>query len=125
MADAIPSDVKTFVARYVGSVQQLEILLLLSRGRDQNWTVEAIGKKLGLGDIAVRNRLINLHLKGFINVEEKVDRFYRYKSGESDGVIKKLERLFEQNPVRLIELILSKDNQLQNFSDAFRLRDDE
>lgn len=121
------SEIKLFVRRYIGSMQQLEVLLVLASEPEREWTAEEIGKKVELHITAVTNRLLSLCVKGLACTEEKMFRTFRYCGDAiiSDNAINELRSIHKEQPSKLIELIYSKTEKLRDFSDAFRLKQDD
>ena len=125
---SVPDDVRAFIGKYIGSVQQLEVLLCICKEQQREWTAEEISRKLRINTTSVSNRMLNLWTKRLLDVKEEPVRTFRYRPQEKkrDETIRKLAEIYEKNQMAILELIYSKtENDLRSFSDAFRLKKDE
>ncbi len=124
----IPNEIKLFISQYIGSIQQLEVLLAVSSEPERNWSPEEISKKLGLDVTAVTNRLLSLCVKGLVRSDEKQARTFCYQpeGTVADIMVKKLASLYREHPAPLVEFICSRaESRLRDFSDAFKLNQEE
>ena len=133
--EVIPRAVGAFIERYISSVEQLEILLLLSSDPAQEFTVERVYEK-----IMSTKPSVAAWLEKF--VEQKLARRsevspYRYAFHPAEPELldtaQALAATYRARPVRVLEFIYQKpsrppqgadENQdpAQGFADAFRLR---
>jgi DNA-binding IclR family transcriptional regulator len=124
----LPNEIKLFISRYIGSIQQLEVLLTVSSEPERNWSPEEISKRLALDVTAVTNRLLSLCVKGLVRANEKQVRTSRYQpeGNVADIMVKKLASLHKEHPAPLMEFICSRaEARLRDFSDAFKLNQEE
>ena len=125
MPDDFPIDVRQFIGQNIGSLAQLEALLLLRRDPERSWTADEIAKALYITPEMAAPLLQGLALRGFAT---SVETCYRYQVKE-DGIahaIEQLARLYQERRVAVITEIYSKPpNKVQTFADSFRLRKEE
>jgi hypothetical protein len=124
MAD-IPKRVQDFIAKYVSSVSELEILLFLRDHRNEAWEIERIGKALLMHRPAVEPRLESLRASGLVTIIEGEPKRYRYyPNPEYAAIIDELVKWYASHPVAITTLIFSKpiDKVIRGFADSFRLR---
>ena len=111
-------DVLGFVRTSLSSVWELEVLLLVWRARERSWRAEEINRTLRASKRAVELAVTNLKRRGLIR-EETPDNI-RYNVSDRDALVAGLDRLSVAKPFSIFNAI--SDAQLQNFSDAFRLK---
>jgi predicted ArsR family transcriptional regulator len=130
--DAIPDEVKAFIAAHIESVLQLEILLLLHGRAPRQWTAAELAQELRIDAAWASNQLAGLADAGVLGVSaaaapEATGPAYRYepRSQEMDRAVAGLAREYEARRVTIIGLIFSKPiDKLRSFADAFRIRKD-
>lgn len=123
--EQVPKEVRHFIWNHIGSVQQLEVLLLLSSSPEKEWTVAAVGEELQMSTTTAANRLINLWIKGLIAAKEEAVLSYTYRprNKEMDHVVQALAQAYREHRLEILEIISSKkDMILRSFSDSFRFR---
>lgn len=116
----LPDAVVELIDRYVGGIDDLELLLLLRR-TGSTWTSAEAGRALATSPAPLERTLQALVAAGLVVAEGSG---YRYQPATeaareaADG----LAHAYAERPVRVIGRIFSKgDRHLQDFSDAFRL----
>ncbi len=125
MSDVIlPQDVRDFIIAHIDSVAALEALLLLRNYTGQAWTIEAVAKRLYVGEAIAAEVLAELAANGLCVCG---DRFYRYhpSSEEQSVTIDKLSDVYAQYLIPVTNLVHNKPARIQKFADAFRFRRDE
>lgn len=117
----IPEDVRDFVAAAIRSVEQLEVLLLLERDPDRDWSAGEVSAELRTQERSAGAWLAQLETRGLL--AENGGR-YRYAAREPErATVASLRRCYEVYRVRLIGLIFERqDDAIQSFADAFRIR---
>lgn len=124
MSPAIPDDVRRFIVKYVDSVEQLEILLLLRDSPATEWHPEAVARALYSHPESVARRLAGLSAKGLLAVSGSPPT-YRYlpERPELLATVTKVAEMYRQRRVAIITLIASQPMEnVRAFLDAFRLR---
>lgn len=124
MADAISEELRSFIAKHIHSLEQLEVLLLLREHADQNWDAQTISKALALQPESVTLRLADLHARGFLERSGGETPAYRY--GQPKAIIDELAQAYRAQRVTVTTLIFSKplDN-VRSFAAAFKFRKDD
>ncbi|HYG34462.1 MAG TPA: hypothetical protein VEC99_06735 [Clostridia bacterium] len=112
-----------FIARYIGSVEQLEILCLLSVNPAKPWSVSEVFRVIQSSEPSVQERLEEFQREGFLVRE--TDGLYRYapKAPDLTRMVAELAKAYQERRVTIVEMIYRpRGNPLQDFADAFRLR---
>lgn len=130
MTDAgIPDEVRAFIAEHIDSVEQVEVLLLLRRSGDREWTADAVSDELRTNPGSAAERLADLTARRLIapagGAPERPG--YRYAPGTPalDQAVRGLDQAYAERRVSVINLIFSKPiDKIRTFADAFRLRKD-
>ena len=122
--DALPSNLHEFITRYVSSLEQLEILLLVSRSEDTAWTVQSVYDVVLSNKSSVERWLDELARFGFVTKTQGDVSSYRFSAPDATAaLIKDLGQLYKTKPVRVIEAIFRANrNPAQSFADSFRLK---
>ena len=119
----LPSEIVSFIASCIDSVEQVEILLMLRAERTRRWTAEELtrGQHSSIGSVHLR--LQRLVAAGLVATE---GASYVYAaSSASDELVRRLADLYADRRTAVIERIFSdRKDPLQPFADAFRLREE-
>jgi hypothetical protein len=120
----LPPEIRSFISTYLRSLEQLEILLLLSSNPDAGWTVQRVYEIILSSKASVESWLEDFVGVGFFERSADSPPIYRFiATGELAASIETLAQLYKTKPVRIIEAIFKKDrNPAQSFADAFKLR---
>jgi len=120
----LPPDLDRFLARYIDTVEQLEVLLLLHQGRDEEWTAERAARALYSQPGSIARRLASLAAHGFLE-PTGAGPAYRYapRDKELAETVSQLARTYRERRVAVITAIASRPMEnVRAFSDAFRVR---
>jgi hypothetical protein len=124
-ADRISPEVRQFIAEHIETAEQLEILLLLHRSGEKEWTALDVSQAIYTVPASATMRLEGLVAHGFLSSTGGADPRYQY-APRTDQLRKQVDALSEAyrvDRVGVIKLIFSKPpDPLQSFSDAFKLR---
>lgn len=121
-----PESVRRFINQYIDSVEQLEILLLVSQEPSRVWTVDSVLKVIQSSLESVAARMKNLAAFGFFAFDEK-EGGYRFNPNSADMArqVEGLREAYTTMRVRVIQAIFSgPGKQAQHFADSFRFRKD-
>ena len=113
-----------FVRGAISSVWELELLLLLYRTRERQWTPAELVYQLRASDTVITSALRGLRVADLVTEPER-NRF-QYNAGvaQRDEIVQTLDAAFRTNPVSVIKMIAgAPDASLKIFSDAFRFKD--
>lgn len=113
---------RRFIRRYITSIEQIDVLLLLFGEPGRTWNAVEISATLRSSDASIRSRLESLAAAKLI-VKEKDG--YRYEANARGQTM--VEQLREHYTVRrysVIELVFSGSDPMQSLAEAFRVRQD-
>lgn len=116
-----------FIAAEVNSLEQLEILLLLSGNPHKWWTANGVYDVVKSSPQSVQDRLNEMVGKGILRKE--TDSETRYQFGSTEGIIwntiNELREAYKERPVKVVQAIYSKPpDAVKEFAKAFQLRKD-
>jgi hypothetical protein len=118
-------EVRQFIADHIDAAEQLEILLLLQRSPDKQWTALEVSQAIYTVPASATMRLESLVTDGFAESTGGADPRYRFNP-KNDDLRRKLEVLaeaYKADRVSVIKLIFSRPpDPVQSFADAFKLR---
>lgn len=123
MSSVLPEDIRQFLLRYIDSVEQLEVLLLLRGSPTTSWSPEAVAQALYSNPTSVAYRLATLHRHELIAAAEPPSS-YRYQPTPAlHEAVTRVAEMYKERRVAVITFIASKPMaNVRAFSDAFRLR---
>lgn len=123
-AEALPADVDAFIGEHIHSVEQLEVLLLLRRGRSGSWTPDQIARELRIDPGSAGRRLEDLSARRLVVKGEPAD-CYRYAPTDAslDGRVEKLAQAYAERRVSVITRIFTTPDPAKSFADAFRIKE--
>ena len=122
-SDEIPDDLRDFIVTQIDSIAQLEALLLLKENPERDWTSENCASRLYIPETEAAVLLSTLAGRGFLDASENAYRF-NCQTPEQADFVRRLAELYRQRLITVTNLIHSKQNRIQEFADAFRLRKD-
>jgi hypothetical protein len=126
--DPIPDDVKRFITDNIDSVAEMEGLLLLSKDPDAEWDARTLAQRLYTSDEESERVLAHLKELSIVVATDDKSPVYRYRPGsaEAGALVDRVTETYSKYLVRVTNLIHSKPHpKIQQFADAFRLRDEE
>jgi hypothetical protein len=101
----------------------LELLLLLRRDPQRQWTADALVRELRGSIALVTESLTLLRDAGLVGVTDADAYFYRPESQQIDDLATALVELYGQKPITVLRTIFtSPSDKIQSFSDAFLIR---
>ena len=104
----------------------LELLSLLRRDPQRQWTTEALVHEVRGSIALVTESLRSLMAIGFVSLTDAEAYFYRPESAELDELAAALVKLYRQKPATILRTIFtSPSDKIQSFSDAFLIRRDD
>ncbi|MGH9037430.1 MAG: hypothetical protein ACRD0O_16860 [Acidimicrobiia bacterium] len=122
----LPSEVRAFIVRHLSSGAQLEVLLLLHRHRDRAWSSAVVGRELRIDPEQAGWVLSRLAADGLLGGDEDAGYRFEPRLRRKAAAVDALATLYPTYRVAIISLIFSKPSgPMQDFSDAFRLRDED
>lgn len=125
MAELTP-EARRLLVESIGSVELLEVLLLLGRSPDTFWTAEAVAQRLGMNNDVVKKALQSLTTEKFVSLARDTVA-YRYDPGDERRrkAVAALADDYAKQRVNVINTIYSANlERLRAFSDSFKLKKD-
>lgn len=119
-----PRPFVTFVNKYISSVEQIEVLLILLANPERSWSVDEISAILRSSRRSIETRLSALIASGLAGMPEA--GYYRYSArGRTHEMVQTLQAEYGARRFSVIELVFSRPDPARSFADAFRLREEE
>ena len=130
MAEPIPSDLLELLRQRVGSLEELEVLLLLQRTRERRWAIFEIARELGLPDSIVDTTLVTLRSHDFVTAEGPGDAEWNYqpRTAELAALVEGLAAVYLERRLEVMRLLSARalervrDSAARAFADAFIIR---
>jgi hypothetical protein len=122
--ESITSEVRAFIADYIDSVVQLEILLLLHAQPDKQFGAADIATQLRIDSAWADAQLAQLCRRGLVTSSgQPVIYHYGPADPRLGRSVDELIKAYADRRVSVISLIFSKPvDKIQSFADAFRIR---
>jgi hypothetical protein len=123
MVEALSPAVTQFLAEYIQSLEQLEILLLLRAGPDRLWSPADIYEVVRSSPSSVTKRLESFVALGFLT-QESGSALFRYAPPDPlRAALDETAVAYQKWRIRVIEVIFAPEKDaVQNFADAFKVR---
>jgi hypothetical protein len=123
--DPIPEDIVRFMHGNIDSLEQLELLRVLSEQPEREWEVGSLGRQAQAGpQVAVH--LTALSSRGLVTVIAVGEKTSYRHGGDSPALNEMLTRflqIYKERPVSMIRLVYAQaTDPLRVFAEAFRLR---
>lgn len=125
--ETFPDSARHFLGRYIRSLEQLEVLLLLRREPDRWWTVPQVYEVIRSSHRSLEGGLEAFVGQGFLAQEKGPPPAFRYapRSEELRAGVEQIAASYQHSRVRVIEAIFAPPlDPVQRFADAFKLRKD-
>lgn len=126
MGSELSAQVQELIVERIGSVVQLEVLLLLHARPERAWTADDVATNLRIDPNWAEAQLAELSGHGLLaRGEPAAARTYQYApaSAAMGGTVDELSKAYAGMRVSVISLIYSKPSDtLKTFADAFRIR---
>jgi predicted ArsR family transcriptional regulator len=118
--DGIPEDVKQAVASLVDSLDHLQVLLLLYRGRERGFSAADVAMAVGIQEAGARRELEKMRARSLATLEGAL---YRYAAEPAlDPEVSRIAAAYGTHRIGLINHVASRAIQrIRALADAFRL----
>ena len=120
----IPDPVDRFLARYVNSIEYLEILLYLAERAERGFTVDELSRAMYTAPASVQRRLEKMVSDGLVSMTTGPGQLYAFAPSSSEmlPLVAEVSAVYRERRVAVVTRIASRpmDN-VRAFSDAFRL----
>ena len=123
--NGISEEVKRFITDHIGSIAQLEILLLVRARRDAALSAEAVARELRIDAEWAANELRSLAERGFLAEQPGSPPAYSFapESKDLERTIDAVDATYRERRVAVADLIFNKPiEHARAFADAFRFR---
>lgn len=121
--EGIPEEVRRFIARYVGSLEQLEVLMLVSALPDRDWTVDNVFSVVQTNRALVQQRLDEFVKQGMMMLGSEGTYRFAPASEQLAKDIHAVASFYKSSRHKVVEMIYSpKTDDIRAFSDAFRFK---
>jgi hypothetical protein len=122
----VPPEIARFLAAHIGSVEELELLLLLCRERAHPWTAEAAARALYANPESIARRLAKLQHSGLVAGAGAASgpATFRYAPADTEicALVGRLDEVYRERRVAVITQLASQPlENIRAFADAFRL----
>jgi DNA-binding IclR family transcriptional regulator len=107
MGDRLPASVTQFLETHIDSVEQLQVLLLLSLEPERAWTVAGIAERLSTSTSSVEIRLSRLISHGLI--EQAGDTYSYTLTGAGDRRVREVAAYFKSRRAAVIGAIFASE----------------
>jgi hypothetical protein len=123
--DKLPSNIRGFLNRFIRSVEQLEILLLVSARGELAWSAAQVYDVILSSESSVGRWLEELARAGLlVRGAESPPSFRASEDPAVAEQIAGLRHAYKTVPTRLIEAIYKRDvDAVQGFADAFKIKE--
>lgn len=122
-SEELPLIVREFIARYIRSVEQLEILLLVSLPAGGPWTIRKVYDSILSTEHSVAGWLEELARHALILRESDPPIYAPCQDPAVVEQIAAIRLAYKMAPVRVIEAIYKRETDAaQSFADAFKLK---
>jgi len=129
--EATPPEVAEFIAQYISSLEQLEVIMAVSQEPARAWTVADVYAVVQSNETSIGKRLAGFAAAGLLQVGERTEppnyRFAPPSAALQDAVAATIQ-FYRLRPVTTIELIFGRakapTDPAQTFADAFKFRKD-
>jgi hypothetical protein len=122
----VPQDVQQFVLERIGSIAQLEALLLMRNSPDTWWPSSSMAERLYVSERVCRFELEALKTQGLVlSRQDDVGSWFRYSpsNGELREFVDRLVYYYAKHLVPISNLIHSKPRtRVHEFAEAFSLK---
>jgi hypothetical protein len=122
--EELPAPVRQLISRFIRSVEELEILLLLRERPEMEWSVHKTYEVILSTEASVERWLEELVREGLVATDRTTPPVYRYApSPEIAEQLTMLAQWYRTSSVRVIEAIYRpRLDAAQEFADAFKLK---
>ena len=124
-APELPADVLDLIARHLDSMAQVEVLLLLHRGAQQEWQAYQVAHELRIETLAAAAHLETLAANRLARSDDAAPASYRYAPATPalEQAVDNLRVAYNTRPVTLVNALYARPARaIRSFADAFRIR---
>lgn len=123
----LSGELELFIASEIQSLEQLEILFLLSGNPHKWWTAKSVYEVVKSSLQSVQERLNQMVQRGLIKEETGSEVHYQFAPADEGmwRIVAELRDAYKERSVKVVQAIYSKPpDGVQEFARAFRVRKD-
>jgi hypothetical protein len=120
-ANVLTDEIRAFVDAHLRSVAHLELLFLLSRTPDKQWSAPAAGAELGLQNGATASMLEELGSKGICDVRLGQEVLYRFAPA-NDELRQIIDKVIRARLAVVAHIFSKGPSSIRDLADAFRIK---
>jgi predicted transcriptional regulator len=127
VAGQLPIEVEEFIFNYIDSLEQLEILLLLSSSPERIWSSEEVNERIKSSSSSIAQRLEKLTAHGLVRIRQQEPLQYQYEPNRPElaTAVQNLAAAYKERRLKVVQCIFSKPlSSLRIFADSFKIRKD-
>lgn len=120
---AVPAELREFLAKHIDSIAELEALLLVRESREAAWEAHGLAKRLYIEERQATEVLSHLTAQGFLARDANSYR-YAPMSADLDRLTGLLAEYYRRHLIPITQLVHAKSRRIRQFADAFKLKKD-
>lgn len=116
---------QTFLRDNISSLDQLDLLTLMTKMPDRWWDAASAGQALTIGTVPARAALEALASRNLLEISLTTDVRYRFQPGTAEllELCGALVDTYRTNPLAIVRILTDAHRRaVRDFADAFRLR---
>lgn len=123
MSDDVPAELRTFISEHIGSIVQLELLLLLAADPQKSWSSDEAAKVLYVSPTAAFGLLEGMRARGLLEALQQERFRFVPQNADWGPLVAALAAFYKERRLTVIDLIYNRPvDKFQSFADAFRIR---
>ncbi len=125
MPEDLPAELRRFIHEHIGSIAQLELLLLLASDPAKSMSAAEASRVFYVTQDAARGFLETMRADGLLTVDR--DGTYRFapRDGSWRSLVDTLAEYYRERRLTVTHVIYAgPPDELQRFADAFRIKKD-
>ena len=124
MADhLLPDNLREFLQKHIGSIAQLEAVLLLRNEPDAVWDAQSVAKRLYVREGEALGALTHLAAQGLLSLDRGEYRFNPLTHDLRERTALLADH-YRRHLIPITNLIHAQPRRIQQFADAFKVKKD-
>lgn len=115
---------RAFVGKHIGSIEQIEVLLILHANAERAWTLQEVSAILRTSESSISSRLEALTRSNLAKGDAQSGYTYA-ATGQLHEMVEELRLEYRASRYSVIELVFSRPDPAESSVGAFRLKDDD
>jgi len=124
----LSEELEKFITGEIHSLEELEILLLLSLDPRKWWTANMVYDVVKSSPASVEERLKRFARRGMLKTENAAEIHYQFslQDEKPQRIMSDLRQAYKTHPVKVVQAIYAQPpDPMSEFAKAFRIRKDE